>query len=457
MAVYRFSAQVIGRSNGRSATAAAAYRSGILITDERTGLTHDYRRRGGVVHAEILRPEGAPDFTGNRADLWNAVEQVERRKDAQLAREILTSLPHELDEDQRRDLVREFIEQEFVSRGMIADYAIHAPDREGDNRNHHAHIMLTMRDLTEDGFGKKNRSWNDTGLLESWREKWADYQNRHLEHAGFDIRVDHRSLEARGIDREPEPKLGAVATEMERDGRPSKAGDDIRAIWLRNAEREMAASESEILDYEIAAAKLNQSQSALDELEHRETQAGAFDHVFAAQQAVVAEECTHQQEIVDDYAAKLEGRGRVAIFWDKLRGRLGWRAEQEYEAAQMALKEAQQQQEALDRALADQKAREHEAARMKAAKLRRELAEMEHEKIQARFAQAAAEAERADKAAQQLRQQMHTPEGQEEIKKMPTPEEEEQAARERNAELFRQRIAQATAKDKEKDLDPDID
>lgn len=263
MAVYRFSAQVIGRSNGRSATAAAAYRSGISITDERTGLTHDYRRRGGIVHAEILTPKGAPEWTGDRVQLWNAVEKVERRKDAQLAREILTSLPYELDADQRRDLIQEFVQQEFVSRGMIADMAIHAPDREGDNRNHHAHVMLTMRPVAEDGFGKKDRSWNDKALLEAWRERWADHQNRALEAAGLEIRVDHRSLEDRGINREPEPKLGAVATEMERNGRPSKSGDDLRALWLRNAERELLLSESEVVNSDIAQEQLNGAQDAL--------------------------------------------------------------------------------------------------------------------------------------------------------------------------------------------------
>lgn len=454
MAVYRFSAQVIGRTNGRSATAAAAYRSGMLITDERTGLTHDYSRRGGVVHAEILRPEGAPDFTGNRADLWNAVEQVERRKDAQLAREILTSLPHELDEDQRRDLVHEFIEQEFVSRGMVADYAIHAPDLEGDNRNHHAHIMLTMRELTEEGFGKKDRSWNDKELLESWRENWADHQNQALERAGHDIRVDHRSLEARGINREPEPKLGAVATEMERNGLPSNAGDDIRATWERNAELEMAASESEILDFEIAVEHLKSSQASMDAHE-QQTQVGAFDHVFAAQQAEMDEECANHQQQVDDYAEKLEGRGRVAIFWDKLRGRLGWRAEQEYQAAQMALEEAQQRQQALDRALAGQLAREKQQALYAAEIERQENARTEQREIQAQFAQAAEEQQRADEMAERLRQNSLTPNEDVTRPEMPQAVDNRQAEIDRNAELFREKLEQTNEPKREPERDVD--
>lgn len=155
LATYRFSAKVISRSTGRSATGAAAYRAGVMITDERTDMTHDYTRRRGVVHAEILTPDDAPEWMQDRAALWNAVEHAERRKDAQLAREIQINLPHELDPETRRNLARDFVEQEFVSRGMVADLTIHAPDPRGDERNHHAHVMLTMRALQAEGFGKK--------------------------------------------------------------------------------------------------------------------------------------------------------------------------------------------------------------------------------------------------------------------------------------------------------------
>lgn len=251
MAAYRFSAQIIGRSSGRSATAAAAYRASERIEDERTGQAHDYRAKGGIVHSEILLPEDAPAWMADRGRLWNAVEAAEKRKDAQLVREVLLNLPHELNAADRRELVRDFVREEFVPRGMVADLNIHAPDREGDQRNHHAHVMLTMRTLTGAGFGPKARAWNETGQLEQWREAWARHQNRALERAGSRERVDHRSLEAQGIDREPEPKLGPVATQMERDGRRSHAGDDRRAVQDRNAERVDLKRQARVIDLAI--------------------------------------------------------------------------------------------------------------------------------------------------------------------------------------------------------------
>jgi ATP-dependent exoDNAse (exonuclease V) alpha subunit len=196
----------------------------------------------------------------NRAQLWNAVERVEKRKDAQLARDLVLSLPHELNHEQRRDLVREFVGAEFVAKGMIADAAIHAPDRRGDDRNHHAHVMLTMRELTGDGFGNKVRAWNQTEQLEQWRESWAATVNNHLELHGHEARVDHRALADQGVDREPEPKQGPVATKIEREGRRSKAGDDRREVQARNEQRaeisaELAAVTAKIIDLAEERAK----------------------------------------------------------------------------------------------------------------------------------------------------------------------------------------------------------
>lgn len=166
MAIYHFSAQTINRSAGRSATAAAAYRAGEQITDERQGLEHDYTNKGGVLHTEIMTPPNAPAWASDRASLWNAVECAEKRKDAQVAREIVVALPHELNEVQRIELLRGFVKEHFIDLGMIADVAFHAPDKKGDMRNFHAHVMLTMRDISPDGFSdKKNRTWNDKELL----------------------------------------------------------------------------------------------------------------------------------------------------------------------------------------------------------------------------------------------------------------------------------------------------
>jgi len=239
MAIYIFVAKIRSRSKGQSAPAGAAYISGERILDERTGLVHDFRRRrDGVAHAEILVPEGAPVWATDRARLWNAVEKAEKRSDAQLNRELVLNLPHELSPAQRVDLLRAFLTTEFVAKGMVADFAIHLPDRKGDQRNHHAHVMLTMRVVTRHGFGKKQRLWNEGAELARWRKRWADHVNEALERAGLQQRVDDRSLAARGIDTEPEPKIGPIATEMERRGQRSRLGDLRRAVAARNRQRQ---------------------------------------------------------------------------------------------------------------------------------------------------------------------------------------------------------------------------
>ncbi len=237
VADYRFSAQVIKRSSGRSATAAAAYRASVHLNDERTGERHDYSRKGGTLHTEIMTPDNTPEWMCDRAQLWNAVEKVERRKDAQLAREVQLSLPHELTQEQRLELVRGFVADEFINRGMVADIAIHAPHEAGDERNHHAHIMLTMRELVPDGFGNKNRDWNSREVITNWREQWANHQNRALKRHNHPERVDHRSYEEQGIDREPTQHRGVAANEMEKRGEPTRIGDKNRNIETRNAEQ----------------------------------------------------------------------------------------------------------------------------------------------------------------------------------------------------------------------------
>lgn len=231
MASYHFSASVVKRAAGRSAVAAAAYRAGERLEDQRYGETHDYTRKGGVLHSEIITPNTAPDWMHDRAQLWNAVENIETRKNAQLARDITLALPHELTDAQRLDLVRSFVKEQFIERGMIADIAIHAPHRQGDDRNHHAHVMLTMRELLGDGFNPKKatpeaRRWNEIATLENWREAWANHQNRAFEHIGSAARVDHRSYEAQGVDREPTQHEGAKATAMRRRGEETRIGSE---------------------------------------------------------------------------------------------------------------------------------------------------------------------------------------------------------------------------------------
>jgi hypothetical protein len=254
MAIYSLSADVFSRSKGHRATAAAAYRAGVEIEDQTIGERFDYRRKRGIVHAEIMAPENAPDWMHDRSALWNAVELQENRCNSQLAREVMVALPHELNAEERLELVRGFVQTEFVDAGMVADLTIHAPSRQGDGRNHHAHIMLTMRPIEGDGFGpKKAREWNSDELLQDWREAWAERSNAALEAAGFDARIDHRSFEAQGIDREPTEHMGKNATNAERKGETTERGDRNRDTRERNREIDELVDELAHVDAQIAA------------------------------------------------------------------------------------------------------------------------------------------------------------------------------------------------------------
>lgn len=189
---------VIGRANGHSAVAAAAYRAGEKLRDEGTGQEHDYSRRHGVAHSEIMLPADCDERLADRSYLWNEVEASEKRKDAQLCRSVTLALPHELTAEQRLELARTFVQEQFVSKGMIADLAIHEPVAEkGDNpKNFHAHVLLTLRKGTASGLHPvKTREWNARDLMKHWRAAWATSQNLALEQAGHRERVDHRRLE----------------------------------------------------------------------------------------------------------------------------------------------------------------------------------------------------------------------------------------------------------------------
>ncbi len=204
MAIYHLTAKMVKRAEGRNAVAAAAYRSGSRLVEEATGITHDYSRKKGVEHTEILAPDGAPSWVFDRQTLWNTVEASEKRKDAQVAREIEVGLPIELTNNEQLALARDFAKREFVAKGMIADLGIHR-----DNpHNPHAHILLTTRDLSPNGFGPKNRSWNETQELLRWRRGWADVTNEHLVDAGLGVRIDHRSYAEQRLALLPGRKIG---------------------------------------------------------------------------------------------------------------------------------------------------------------------------------------------------------------------------------------------------------
>lgn len=259
MAIYHCSIKIISRGKGKSAVAAAAYRSGETLTNEYDGITHDYTRKGGIVHTEILLPDHAPAAYQNRAVLWNAVEKIEKAKNAQLAREIEIALPKELTREQSISLVREYVKAQFVNAGMCADFCIH-DKRDG---NPHAHIMLTMRPIEQGGeWGAKQKKeyildrdgnkiydrnkrqykcksvpatdWNEQNKAEEWRGAWAEICNRALEQNGHNQRIDHRSYERQGIDQIPTVHLGVAASAMEKRGIRTERGNLNREIEVTN-------------------------------------------------------------------------------------------------------------------------------------------------------------------------------------------------------------------------------
>lgn len=251
MSIFHLSMQIIGRKSGRSSTAAAAYRAGVRLVDERRGEVHDYtaKGKGGVRDRFILAPEFAPAWMRDRSALWNAVERIEKRKDAQLCREFEVSLPCELPHEERRRLLTEFVEAEFVSLGMVADVAMHKPGKEGDRRNEHAHVLLTMRSIVGDGFGNKNRDWNrwnDADHIENWRSRWAQHVNQALEAHGISERINHRSFLRQGLATGddvglanlPTVHLGPQASALERRGVVTVPGSLNREVAIFNLEAE---------------------------------------------------------------------------------------------------------------------------------------------------------------------------------------------------------------------------
>ena len=258
IAIYHCNISIVSRGKGKSAVAAAAYRSGEKLTNEWDGMTHDYTRKGGVVHTEILLPPNAPPSFSDRSTLWNSVELYEKAGNAQLAREIDAALPIELSREEQIRLVREYCSSQFVSRGMCVDFAIH----DTDSGNPHCHIMLTMRPLDERGAwaakskkeydldenGERIRlpsgrykthkvdltGWNDKGNALLWRKAWADISNAYLERAGSPERIDHRSNAERGIDELPTVHMGVAACQMEKKGIATEKGELNRNIQKAN-------------------------------------------------------------------------------------------------------------------------------------------------------------------------------------------------------------------------------
>lgn len=373
MAIYHLSAQVIGRASGRSATGAAAYRAGEVIVEARTGEVHDYTRKRGILHSEILAPAGAPDWVFDRAELWNRVELSEKRKDAQVCRELNIALPHELTSGERQELIHSYVKKNFVRCGMVADVCLHAPGRGEENRNFHAHVLLTMRPIEGDGFGKKAREWNAVGLLESWRANWAKEANAALARAGHEARIDHRSNEARGLSEVPGQHHGPAVSGILRRGEESEVAQRQAA--------ERAARESAQLEAQLVIARA-QAEAADAELRELEAQAERE----AQEAAAVARAGQQAQE--RERAQAEQARQRLAEAQEAAQAA---RAAQERELLAQAEAERQRQ--------AQQAAQEVERLRLEALAQARQ----EHKKAERRLTQAVQAKRAAETTVEQLK------------------------------------------------------
>src|SRR5690606_13941805 len=261
--------------------ASAAYRSASRLHDQRLDRHHDFSNKAGVVHSEVMLPEGAPEHLSDREKLWNEVEAAEKRIDAQLAREIEFAIPREMTKEQGIELARDFVRDEFVERGMIADLNVHWDIGADGLAKPHAHVMLTMRKVGEDGFGKKNRDWNGTDLLEKWRERWSEHVNERLAQLDIDARIDHRSLEAQGIDLEPQHKIGPAASRMAAQGLESERAAEHLQIARANGDK-IIANPSLALDA-ITRTQATFTTRDLAMFAHRHSdRKDQFDRVMAA-------------------------------------------------------------------------------------------------------------------------------------------------------------------------------
>ena len=234
MAIYHFSAKVISRAKGSSAVASAAYRSASRLFDEKLNRHHYFSNKVGVIHSEVMLPQGSPERLNDRTVLWNEVEAGEKRKDAQLAREVEFSIPREMDQQQGVSLARDFVQKQFVDRGMVADLNVHWDKADDGSPKPHAHVMMTMREVGPEGFGKKVRDWNGTELLQEWREAWGAHVNERMAELGLEGRIDHRSYADQGIALEPQHKIGPAGMRRLDRGEDAERADDHRRIAREN-------------------------------------------------------------------------------------------------------------------------------------------------------------------------------------------------------------------------------
>jgi hypothetical protein len=225
----------------------AAYNDGAQLVDERTGEVWDYRHLGVALASGIYALKDAPDWARDLGQLVNEVERFEKRSDSQLAMNLDIALPHEQTLEQNRRLMQDIIREQFQRKGYAAHFAIHPPDRDGDDRNIHAHVLVTLRKIDEHGFARtkaeqQERYRNRGEYVEGLRDSWEKLANRHLERNGYDARIDRRSLEDQGIEREPQQHQGPAVTAIERDGNVTRIGDEIRRRQHHYAELKALAA-----------------------------------------------------------------------------------------------------------------------------------------------------------------------------------------------------------------------
>lgn len=289
MAIYHFSGSIISRGKGQSAVASSAYRAGEKLHDFRSGTTHNFLKfKSDLIHQTILLPEQAPLWLSNRERLWNEVERVEKRKDAQLAREFVFALLLELTPAENTDLAITFVQDAFVRHGMVADLCIHTGH--GGANQPHAHVMLTMRRVTQNDFGLKEVTWGAKCFLYAWRRLWADVCNDTLAQHGHDARIDHRTLKAQGTSLEPQGKIGPPSSPFYQQRLL-----EHQQIAQRNGERLLK-------DPSIAIKALTQGQSSFSEqgliqfIRRHSATGEQFDAVFAAVKKHHAFHAEHAEE-----------------------------------------------------------------------------------------------------------------------------------------------------------------
>jgi len=326
LAIYHLDSKPLSRSGGRSAVAAVAYRGGLSLADERRGMRHDYTRRSGVMWSELVLPDGKVATAAEREALWNAAEGAEKRKDARTAREWEIAIPSELMERQGARLLRtpgvdvvcEFAAELAQRYGVAVDVAIHRPGKDGDQRNWHAHLLATTRQVSRDGaqfvlgakahieLGDKDRKKCGLGRgadeITEVRKLWADLANRGLERAGSHERVSHLSLKAQGVERPPTIHLGPVASEMERQGLRSERGDRNRFVG-QIIELQAERARLEKVHREVERQRQEELQRQEAEKARREMERRAAEDL-ARRQADERE----RQRLEKDRLAKLSSR-----------------------------------------------------------------------------------------------------------------------------------------------------